>query len=704
MRRRTERYLLVAATVSAAVLLVAAASVAGISPLQSTSDATPSGAANVTAVPDDGNRSDPVVRHRDPDTIERSTVALDRTGLELARSLGVRLNVSASELREEDFTTAESQLGSDYQTDVIRLTEIAEATENTSDDEIAAAYREAGTEQRETIRNAEEFQELYTEYQQARASQNETRAREAARRLSAEFEEINASADELREAYGNLERVNESQAELAQRQINQSLDRASRITQTARTSSYTETTLTVTAVRPHGSPTRPFILCGELRSADGEQLANRTVVIGSEAHNTTVQTDRNGQFTLRHRPTVLKQGPQTVQVRYVPNATAGYLGETATTNVSVVQRASTVRLRTTPETVANGTMERALGRVLVDARGVEGVPVALRIGETQVATGRTNASGGFNLTASPPLSVPAGETDATVVVTTTDQAVARSQRTERITVGDIPTTLTLSAERTDSRTMRLTGTLRRESGEPLAGRTVTVSTGDRTLGWFRTDDNGRFAGNLTLVADQPGIDSADVAVTAAFDGASTHLSTARTTAAVTLPSFAPPGVFGYGVPARAWGLLAGAVALLGGAVVLTRRRTASDTAPAADPARAEVDSSAPRSAQSAPPDPLSMLESARAAVADAPRDATRLGYIAVRNELAGDMGLDDHASMTYWEFHAACREQADDRSAERFARFQELTELYEQAAYTDRPLSDERIDELLEYFAAAFDA
>lgn len=703
MDRRIERGLAVAATICAALLLVAAASVTGISPLQSTADTESSEPANVTESQRNGNGSEPVVRHRDPGTIEQSTVALDRTGLELAQSLGVRLNVSASELRDEDFTAAEAQLGSEYQNDVIRLTEIAEATENTSDDEIAAAYRRAGTEQREAVRDAEEFQNLYTEYQQARASQNETQAREAAQRLAAKFEEINSSATELQEVYSELEQVNESQAQRAQQRINQSLDRASRITQTTRESTYIETTLTAETVRRYGSPTRPFILRGQLQTVDGEPLANRTIMLGSAAYNTTVQTDRTGEFTLRHRATILKEGEQSVQLRYIPNATAGYLGATAAANVSVVQRDSTVELQRIPESVTNGTSAHVTGRVLVDTEGVEGVPVRLQIGNKQVATGRTDARGRFNLTADPTLSIPAGATTASVAVITTDQGVAQSQQTESISVAEVPTTLSLSVDRVQSRTVGFSGTLRRESGDPLTSRTVTISAGGQRLGWFQTNENGRFAGNLTLLENQPGIDGADVTLTATFDGGTTHLAPAQTTGSVTLPSSAPPGVFGYGLSAQAWSLLAGAVVLLGGAVILTRRRSevdSSETESSTRHARADPDPPEPHSPHSPHHNPPEMLEAAQRIVTDTPREATRLAYLAVRAEVAQEATLNDHDSLTHWEFYDACQTQGVEWPPDHDTKFKQLTELYERAIYTDQPLTAERLDALLQYFTA----
>jgi hypothetical protein len=231
---------------------------------------------------------------------------------------------------------------------------------------------------------------------------------------------------------------------------------------------------------------------------------------------------------------------------------------------------------------------------------------------------------------------------------------------------------------------------------------VSISAGGQPLGWFQTDENGRFAGNLTLLENQPGVDGADLTLTATFDGGTTHLAPAQTTGAVRLPSFAPPGMFGYGLSAQAWSLLAGVVALLGGAVILTRRHSRSDSSAdesSAQHERAEPDPRKPPS-QSPQQDPLTMLESAQQVVTDTPREATRLAYLAVRTELARDLDLKSHDSLTHWEFYETYQSRGVERPPDHDRNFEQLTELYEQAIYTDQPLANEQLDELLQYFTA----
>lgn len=700
MRIPGDRYVLVAATVIAAVLVISAAAVAGVSPLRSSSATTEQSAANVTVTPNGTNES--VVRHEDPEDVSESNANLNRVGLELAQSLGIRLNVSAQALVEQNFSAAEAQLGSEYRGDVVRLTEIAEATENASDDEIAAAYRAAGQSQRAVIDDAERFRELYTEYQQARLSQNETKARQAARRLAAEFQDLNATAANLTAAYASLESVNESQAELAQRKIKQSLRQAKQLTENAQEATYEETNLSVMARQPYGSPTRPFVLQGRLRTADGVPLANRTIEVGTALHTTTVQTNRTGHFTIEHRPTLLSSGQQNVSVRYVPNETSGYLGGTAKAAVVITQQSATIQIDALPQTITSAAPGRLTGRVRVGTHGAPGVPVTVIADGKRLGTTRTNANGAFTLRITPDVTTAPGPLDAVIRVNTTAQAVGPTRRPVTLTVGEVPTQLSVEASRVQPRTIHVTGLLETGPSQPLVGRTVTVTIANRTIGWLRTDSNGRFAGNFTLQQDQfsDGTLSADVAVTASFSGGSMHLQATQDTATVTLPAFAPEGLFGYGISPTAWAFLAGALLVLGGGVVLTRRRASADpdepataggdTLTDSNPAVSTTDTDAF--------DPDAALSSARAVATEDPQAAARRGYIAVRAKLAAQLDITDHDSMTHWEFYKSYHERAPESAAETTA-LRDLTELYEQAVYANQTPSDDPLAEVLALFA-----
>jgi len=95
-----------------------------------------------------------------------------------------------------------------------------------------------------------------------------------------------------------------------------------------------------------------------------------------------------------------------------------------------------------------------------------------------------------------------------------------------------------------------------------------------------------------------------------------------------------------------------------------------------------------------------MLESAQQVVTDTPREATRLAYLAVRTELARDLDLTGHDSLTHWEFYETYQSRGVERRPDHDTNFEQLTELYERAIYTDQPLANEQLDELLQYFTA----
>lgn len=707
MRQRADRYLLAAATIVAVVLLASSAALAGFSPLQQTSQPTTQESENVTFASARENESNPVIRHENPETLERTSANLDGAAIQLAESLGLRLTVSARELQDGNFTAAEGELGSAYQSDAIRLTEIAEATENASDDEIAAAYRNASAEQREAIRDAEEFRELYTTYQQARASQNETRARQAASQLAAKFDDINATAADLRKTYNNLEQVNKSKAKLAQEEINQTLQQARRVTQNARQSTYIQTNLTTTTIQRTASPTRPFTISGHLRTVNGTPLRNRTIVVGPAAHETTVQTNHTGGFTINHRPTILSSGQQSVTIRYRPNETSGYLGSMSTASVVVTQQEARIELQRVPDAMSNTSTGRFTGRVVVDDEGVPGVPVRLQLGEYELASGRTNASGAFDLTGKPPLTVPAGTIDAKLIAGAPDLAVASEQRAFEMAINETPTRLSLTVERIRPRTIRLTGDVRLQSGAPLTRQTVVISTANRTLGWFTTDTRGRFAGNLTLPTEQPGLTNAGptLTITATVTDQSSHIQPASASDTVTLPAFAPDGVFGYGYPLSAWGLLIGAAGLLGGAVFLTRRRS-RETDSADDPALSQ-DFSVQQpdleesQADDTAIDSASLLASAQTTVSTDPQYAAQLGYTAVRAQLAQTLDVPSQQTLTHWEFFDRYDDQYESAD-EDHAQLQLLTDLYEQAVYTNQSVDEQTLERVLTYFSNEF--
>ena len=649
------------------------------------------------------NNSTETVRSVNPENISttpRRATSLERAGLKIAESLGVRLEVSANELVEQDYTTAESQLGEAYQNDVIRLTQIAEATENASDDQLAQALKTAGENQRGAINNAEEFQTLYTEYQQARASQNETRAREIAQELAATTAELNQTSTNLTAAYAELSDLNETQAERAQQQIQQALTQAEQISENAQRSTYIETEITVESVSREASPEQPLTISGTLHDTNRTALENRTVELVTPQKNVQTQTNATGGFRLTHTPIQVPAGTSSLTVRYLPSETAGYLGSETAISSRILSRQSTLLVTSTPSTLSNGSIANITGEALVAGQAVEGVPIRVRLDETVLGQTETNQTGAFQVPVSTPITAAAGDKTLTIEAGATGQAVELTTEQRPVTVAPVDTDLEMSATRTNNTTVAVSGQLTRTDGQPLAPQLLTVTIGTQTVGYLQTDTTGQFASEFTLTENHPAIDGTEqtTTVTAEFTNGTTHLAPAQASTTVTF--FQQQGMSESTIPALAWAL--GAVVGLfvcGGVIVFWRSRTEeTDESPQTDPS-VVPDAAVPTAAgdDTVRESPASLFEQAETVIDSAPEQALQLGYQAARRALADELGTDtalSKPSATHWEFYRTV-ETADGIDKELTTAFESLTKAYERSTYASEATTSVDVRDLL---------
>ena len=634
----------------------------------------------------DSNRS---VRYVDPESLSTTpprATSLERAGLQLAESLGLRLEVSANELVEQDYDAASTQLGPAYQSDVVRLTEITEATENASDEELAAALASAGANQRGAVDTAEEFRTLYTTYQQARADQNTTRARQVAQELAATTAELNQTSGNLTAAYTELAALNETQAERAQQRIEQALAQAERISTNAQQSTYIETNVTITSVSPVASPHRPLVISGRLTDVNGTALANQTVELNTPAASPRTRTAADGTFRIVHTPTQLPATDTPLTVRYVPREAAGYLGNaTTTTTAAVVGRTPTVSLTSVPSTLANGSTATVTGQVRVDDRAVAGVPVRVRLDGTVIGTTTTTRTEPFAVPIAVPLTAAAGSHTLTVEAGGTGQAVGLTQQQRTVTIEPVETDVEMTVTRSNNTTVAVDGQLTRRDGDPIGAQLLPVSVGEQSVGYVQTDARGRFASEFTLTRDHPAIDGTEqtVPVRVQFTDPTTHLASATATSTVTF--FPVPGVFGFGIPAVGWALGGvGVVGLLGGGLVVWWYR---DDAAASEPEQPlESMSASPPAVDTESPtaSPETLFERADSTVESAPAQAVQIGYLAARRALATDLDgvtTGPESSTTHWEFYRAVA-AAEAVDEELTAAFESLTDVYERCTYT----------------------
>ena len=649
------------------------------------------------------NNSTEIVRYVNPknySTVPPRATRLERAGLEIAESLGIRLEVSANKLVEQNYTAAESQLGEAYQNDVVRFTQIAEATENASDDQLARALNAAGENQRGAVNNAEEFRTLYGEYQQARASQNKTRAREIAQELAATTAELNQSSTNLTAAYSELAAVNKTQAERAQRQIEQALTQAEQISENAQQSTYIETQLSIDSVSEEPSPDQPLIISGTLQDANGTALADRTVRLETPQGRVQTQTNATGAFNLSHIPTQMPAGTSPITVRYVPQQTAGYLGSETTVSPRILSLPSTLTVTSAPSTFSNTSTATITGDVQVADQTIDGVPVRAQLGETVIGETETNETGAFRIPVSVPITTPSGDTTLTVEAGGANQAVRPTTEQRSVTVEPVTTDLTLSATRTNTTTVAVDGRLIRADGQPLAAKLLTITVENQTVGYLQTDSTGGFASEFTLTEDHPAIDGTEqtTTVSAEFTGGTTHLEPAQASTTVTF--FPIQGLFGFGVPALTWAFGAAVGLFLFGSVVTIwwfRVVGTTESTPTESPEEPDVPVPSMGETDAVPESPTSLFERAETVLDSSPEQALQVGYRAARQALATKLDAESTpagSSATHWEFYWAV-ETTDTIDEELTDAFKSLTLAYEQSTYTTESTTQTDVQETL---------
>ena len=672
------------------------------------------------------------VRYVNPDELEaqkiRPQASLGSAGIQLARSLGVRLTVSADELAEQDYEAASETLGAAYRSDVVRLTDIAEATENTSDDQLAAAFREAQINQRAAIETGTEYRQLYQQYQQARANQNETEARQVAQRLSNRFDEINKTATNLTAVYDTIGSLNESRAQQIQQRINTTLEQVESATENAQRATYINTTITAIPSRNRTSPPQSFAVAGQLRATNDSgnrmTLTNRTVALETPRGDFTTTTNGSGHFTITYVPVSLVTGENELTVKYVPEATAGYLGSRTTVPMRVVAQFPTITRFSVPETISNNVRmaTTATGYITVANETLADVPVSISINNRVLGQSQTNASGYVSIPFEIPLSTPDGPAELTIQAGKPDTAVAVRQLSRSVTVRPIQTNLSMTGSRITNQTLRVDGQLTRNGTEPIINRSVTILADGRVIALFETDSNGAFNTNLTLPETHPALTDTQrvVNLTARFRSPSTHLSATTTRASVTLSPYT--GVFGYGITPVTWTLGGGVgIILVGATAVLLRRQNTRDSESddgydvSLDNISTEDDTNVDNKELSLR-DLSALYREAQSVATANPERATRLGYVTVRQHLANTLELTDHSdqdSLTHWDFYNRVADSTDDTDnpvdittltthGNTLDTFKRLTRLYEQTVYTTESIDSDTIVMTLEPFETNF--
>lgn len=644
---------------------------------------------SVEANESDGERNETngTILHRHPD--EHETSAEDLGGW-LADRLGDSLRGGAHQLSEGQYDRARALLGEEYDR---RLDQFVELTDATAEEE--ATLRETRDKGVELTEYLEAFEETQAEYERALEAGETDRARELAR-------ELVALADRIEAVVSELERRGADVEELLDEDISEVFDAMATIRdwiQSQRATAeaeFLETVLDVTAERERISFLDPLVASGQLRTVDGQPVANETVQFvladapggadsgdapdganGSAGGDSlTVETDAEGAFTFAYRPRDLPLETPSVLVEFVPAPASPYLGSEDTVAVTVEQVEPTLAVTSVPGTVGFGDEATVEGELVVGETPVDDASLAFFLGDEQVGTG-TVSNGSFAEPIAVPAAVPAGERTLTVRLPYEERALAGVSDERTVTVTGTETTLSLAVtpvnetvEQVRDRELRVNGTLETVDGLGVTGESVTVRIDDAPVASLTTGTDGRFDDPVAVPVEA----GDEATVTVVYEGEG-NLEPSQAEQAAVLPEVRDAKVSqpdGSGVSSVVVVVLAAAVAALSvGGLWWYRRRAAGDDGwtSTADDVRATEPAADVTPTQS-------LFERAHDQLRAGDPDRTvQLCYAAVRAHLEARLGV--RGSHTHWEFYRECT-TAGGEPAE---ALREVTEAYERATY-----------------------
>ena len=491
-----------------AIILLGAVSPVGIG----VSDAqAPESSTNETATP-------PI--HQNPDNVSAGS-NLSELGAHFTGELSTRLIASTTNINQSQYERARELIGDEYE---LNLSDYRTVAVELDQSERATLFNQIQTDQQQYITEVQRLRELQSEYEQARASNNEKRARRLAREFNRENENFTANASELISTYTNLsnetgisfepaiERIDTTQLEL-----NES---ATTITQRE----FLETTLSARLNRSNISFTNPGRVTGRVALANGSGIGGEVVAIGVGSRQYEVQTDPNGRFQLPYRPVAVNASATTVSVTYQPADEGAYLpaSDSISTNIQSVN--ASLDAFDGPPTVGFSDRLNVRGQVVVGDRVVSQLPFAVQANDVELTRTTTDTSGEFDATAEFPATVNDGEQD--IRLRTTEPRAVQLRSNQVIRVEITSTQIRARVANRSLTSVEITGRLGTSRGESVVNQTVTLSAGSQEV-QTRTAADGTFTASLELSRGSLRGGGDSVTVTFA-GGAGTNLGSAST--------------------------------------------------------------------------------------------------------------------------------------------------------------------------------
>ncbi|WP_340099011.1 DUF4129 domain-containing protein [Salinibaculum salinum] len=635
------------------------------------------------------------IQHEDPDSANEDGDTDSVRGW-LENNLDSRLSESAIQIDQGEYEQGRELLGDSYDDTLGKYVEVAGETDGGGDDETSEQFQQAKENQRELASDTEEYRETVREYREARQNGNETRARRLARDANRLATSINQTITGLNRTYGTVS--NQTGVDVTDTvQVLEDIER-NVTTQQADINEdlFEETNLTVSVRESSVSFVNPARVTGQITLENGTALAQRTVTLQIGGRTVLAQTDTEGRFSARYRPTVVPLGPQNLTVTYLPTNDSVYLASSATIAVDISQTDPDISLDDPPQTVSFGGSVSIAGAVAANGTGGQNVPVSITLDGVRLDTVQTARDGTFTTTVRVPAEVRSGSRTLRARVPLEGRALAPANVTRQVTVEPTATSLTLAGETQDDDSVRVSGRLTTQGGTPVANQQITLAVGDERLGIVQTGASGQFNETVSIPQAIRSNTEADTAtLVASYATTETNLESAQATTAIRIVPLQTGGDSGNNGLSGLWAILAnpiswavGLVALAIAGVALVRARRDSDTddgqSSGDEPTVVEGGQDEPAPA---PGTTEQLLSTARDRLEAGNLDtAVETAYAAVRSQSSAV--IDIPPGQTHWEWYAAWN--TADLNSETLDALRELTELYEQAAFAPDSIDDER--------------
>lgn len=506
--------------------------------------------------------------HANPDDVGSSR-ELSTLNSRFSSILSNRLVTSTTAVNQSEYERARELIGDEYE---LNLSDYRTIAIELDAEERAELYERVKTDQRAFINEVQRVRALRQEYETARQTGDEERARALARELSQDTANFSANATALINEYESLNNETGISFDVAIENINETQIEFNESTTTITQAEFLDTQLSARVNQSTISFANPGRVTGRVALSNGTGLGGRVVTVAVGARSYEVRTSPAGRFQIPYRPVAVRTNATEVSVRYVPNGGSVYRQASDTVGVSINAVNASVESFDAPTNVAFRDSIGFEGRVVYSSRTIEALPLNIRANNVSLTTATTDAGGEFRGTAEFPANVNDGE--QSFVISADGNRAVQVEGARTVFVDVTQTQIRGRVENRSISSVTITGRLSTANGRSVVNQTVQLSAGPQEV-TTRTEPDGSFTAQLSLTSGS--LASGDNTVTVAFDGGpTTNLGPAS--AFVEVPPTSIESLFDevptseQGIPWRGLGIVGAIIATSGGALAVGSRR------------------------------------------------------------------------------------------------------------------------------------